>query len=106
MIIAITTIMIIHFRIVHAIFPIKPRIIKITAITSRRINRLIIVTNTPFKPSLTSHIYLMDYSRPGIHRDHKKKNYSPNFRLPAINFEVNLNEFIFHASSFDSRMVS
>jgi hypothetical protein len=45
---AITTIIIIHFRIVHAIFPRTPRIMKITATTSRRINRLIMRTNAPF----------------------------------------------------------
>jgi hypothetical protein len=45
---AITTTIIIHFRIVHAIFPRNPRIMKITAITRRRINRLIMRTNTPF----------------------------------------------------------
>jgi hypothetical protein len=45
--IAITTTMIIHLRIVHAIFPIKPRITKITAIISRRINRFIIIQNAP-----------------------------------------------------------
>jgi hypothetical protein len=46
--IAITTTIIIHLRIVHAIFPIKPSITKITAIIRRRINRLIIITNAPF----------------------------------------------------------
>jgi hypothetical protein len=47
--IAITTTIIIHLRIVHAIFPRKPRITKITAIMRRRINRLIKISNAPFK---------------------------------------------------------
>jgi len=46
--IAIITTIIIHLRIVHAIFPIKPRITNITAIIRKRINRLIIITNAPF----------------------------------------------------------
>jgi hypothetical protein len=45
---AITTAIIIHLSIVHAIFPRKPRITKITAIISRRINRLIIIPNAPY----------------------------------------------------------
>jgi hypothetical protein len=43
--IAIITTIIIHLRIVHAIFPIKPRITNITAIMRRRINRLITITH-------------------------------------------------------------
>jgi hypothetical protein len=45
--IAIITTIIIHFSIVHAIFPRKPRMTNITAIMSSRINRLIIITNAP-----------------------------------------------------------
>ena len=47
--IAIMTMIIIHFKIVHAIFPRKPRITKITAIIIRRINRLIIIYKRSFQ---------------------------------------------------------
>jgi hypothetical protein len=53
---AITTTIIIHFRIVHAIFPRNPRIMKITAIMRRRINRLIMMTNAPFNTSMAFRI--------------------------------------------------
>jgi hypothetical protein len=54
--IAITTTIIIHLRIVQAIFPRKPRITKITAIMRRRINRLIKISNAPFKLRMAVYI--------------------------------------------------
>jgi hypothetical protein len=46
---AITTMIIIHFNIVHAIFPRNPRIMNITAMIRSRISRLIIILNSPSK---------------------------------------------------------